>query len=790
MKKIIFNIMLFVLCFAGALGCVVYSGYANKKEQDALNQNNKAIQASENNFLVSMINNITTAESISGDLRLTSASGKTDIKGKLELVNDGGLNIKATLNGEFEKTKLQLVAYYIGDTLYLSYEGLNLSFKVEDAMSALSGIFDGATTGDLSGILNMDTLSSALTDMKTEELDTGGKKITISVPYIGDLHIITNSKDVPLYIGASGVELNNDVYNLSIILNNASSPFNFDKTIYTEVDINGYSEIISSIVNIISNGGATFTGKVRVPDIGTPIDVEFTINDKLEMLLTASLDGIDLSIIYKEDRVYIDILNNLLSMPTDDLLKFIDKHFNSKLTLTLIDTNTLKLNTGFGSFKIALNINESSLDAIYINSGQITANLKRAKTIKTISLNTSSATTISYENLNSLYDKCMAIVNAKTYDVDLSGNINNINFSGQMYINPNEGKTGITDFAFRGSLNSKAIGLTYTGGEYFLSYDGLQVKFSAEYLNDLYNYFSSDLNIDYIDFDDVISFIKEISAKISIKSSTSLSVTYRSTAFSATLKDYFTELKLTNMTIGGNTINANAKIYNNTTNYSVFITNLNKNSYTDLSNTSSAIKSVANSVKKSSAGYTGKLTIGVSGIRVYNVDISLKTSYSNGKLKLVANLTNLPTTLAVTNYNSLLYKNHKATITIYDGEIKVHRTIEKRFSGATVTEVDKTYNAKNIDINILQDVLGLSNFVMKQIKNSSASTDNSFKASSLVEGLEIADSSIGCLTDSLGAFGISKFNAKLAFESGYIKKLNLDVAIKNIFFIGLTLESK
>jgi hypothetical protein len=147
--------------------------------------------------------------------------------------------------------------------------------------------------------------------------------------------------------------------------------------------------------------------------------------------------------------------------------------------------------------------------------------------------------------------------------------------------------------------------------------------------------------------------------------------------------------------------------------------------------------------------------------------------------------------LGITKYNSLIYKNHKATLTLENGKILIKRTIQKRFSGSTITEIDKSYKFNEINVSILQDLIGFSNTTMKTItKNAGNTSTNKINLSSLIKGIEIADSSLSVLTKSFGAFGITDFRANIEHKNSYVTSLSLDVAIKELITIHLTLDKK
>ncbi len=789
MKKIIFNLMLFILCFAGALGCVLYASWT--KMNDATIDSTPKTLATEDNSLVSLIQNITTAESLGGNIRLTSDSGRTNINGEVQVFNDGELKIQANVNGKFENTKLSINAYYLLDTLYLNYQDLRLSFAVSDTISALSGILNGATGGELSDLLNLETLQSALTDMKTSELSSGGKKIAVTIPYIGDFQIITNAKNVPIFISASNINLNNDIYHLSVNLNTKATTFELDTSIYKNIDINDYSEIITGIVNIISNGGATFKGTLSTPFTTNDIDLELTINDKLEILLNANIDNTNLKLFYSDEKVYLDAFDNLLCVTVEDCLKLIDYYFDEPIKLSLVDTNTLSFDTSIGSFTIGLNIEETNLEDIYFDGEGFAFDLHKANRTKQIEFSTNNAQNVSANNLINTIDKCSKLLSAENYSIEINGTVNNLAFKGNTYFELNKTQTGLNSFAFVGSFNNTNLGLVYTDGYYYFTYADAKVKFSSECVTDLYNYFTQQTTVSYIDFESIVAFIDDITTKLSFSSNSKLSMISGNSEFSILLRDSMTKINANNIKIGENTLTLSANVYADNTSYKIYVNSIEKSSYIDCSKTNDTIKAVTNSSKLSSGKYSGVLSIGIYNCDVFNIKIDVKTTYSNGKFKLVANLSNLPTTIGITKYNSLTYKDHKATLTLENGKISIQRTIQKRFSGSTLTEIDKSYKFNEINVSILQDLIGFSNGTMKTItKNASSPSTNKINLSSLIKGMEIADSSLSVLTKSFGAFGITDFRANIEHKNSYVTSLSLDVAIKELVTIHLTLDKK
>ncbi len=792
LKKILFNVIIFVLFFAGTFACVMYAGYANMKQQE-LEKQRTNVDAGNNEFLTSLVQNITTAESLGGNVSLKSTSGRTNISGIVELSNSGGIKAHATLNGYFENTDIELVAYYITDTLYLTYENMNISFNVEDTISALSSILNGVTGGSLSELISLETLQTALTDIKTTELASGGQKVEISVPYIGDLYIITNAKDVPIFMSATNVQLNNDVYSLTVNLNSESKPFTVDTSIYSHIEVNNYSEIISSIVKIITEGGATFVGNIISENLPYPIDVELTINKELEILLSLQLDNVKAQAFYSGDTIYIDLFNNILSTSVDDLMKLIN-HYSSTTTsnfeLKVIDKSQLELNTSIGSFTIGFDIQNSNLNNIYVNGAEFTIDLQNIGTVKEINFPYEKAKNISYQSLSSTIDKCINLISANKYSIEISGKINDLQISGNCYAELNQNKTSIKNFAFCGRLSGKTLSLYYTDDYYFLSYNGTNIKVSSECVNDLIDYFSNETQVDYIDFNDVIDFIKNTAIKLQINSSSSLSLVNATSSISALLRDNVAEFSATNICIAENILSVNAKIYTNSTAFKTYLSTLDKCNFTDCSKSDDLVKIVANTAKQSSASYTGNISIQLIPFEIVNVGIDLNTYYQNGKLKLVANLTNLPRQTVLTSYNTLTYKNHKATVTIYNGKINIVRTIEERFTNTTRIETNTTYNLNQINIDTLGEIMGLSAYSLGLIKNSSSNSNFVIDSGALAKGIEKTDTSLILSTDIFKTIGLSEVQTKLYHDSKHLTELVVDCSIKNSLKMHISLTKK
>ena len=707
--------------------------------------------------------------------------------------NTDGLKIKAILNGYFENTDIDIIAYYITDTLYLTYQNMNLSFNIEDSMAALSSIFNGATGGDISGLINLESLQNALTDMKTTQLESGGQKIEISVPYIGDLFLITNAKHVPIFISATNVQLNNDVYSLSINLNSESKPFTLDTSIYKNIEINNYSEIISSVVKIITDGGATFSGNITSDHLPSPIGLELTINKDLEIQLSIQMGNLKSQLLYKDKVAYIDIFNNTLSTSVDDILKLINHYTSTEVSnfnLKVIDKNKFELNTGIGSFTIGLNITESNLESIHVNGSNFIIDLQACKDIKEITFDCSNAKKVTYNDLSTTIDKCINLLNANEHSIEVDGKINNLPIAGNCYVKLQDNNKTVKEFAFCGRLSGKSLSLYYSNKYYFLSFNGTNIKVSSECINDLIDYFNETTTINYIGFDSILEFINNTIIQLQINTNSSLSMVTANSSISLLLRNNVTEFNATNVSLAENTISLSAKIYANNANYKIYLTALDENKFTDCSKAEDLVKIVANTAKLTSATYTGNLTIGLMPFDIFDIGIELSTSYVAGKLKLIANLSNLPRTTALTNYNSFKYKNHKSTVTIYNGEINIVRTIDERFSGKTRVETEVTYKLNELSINVLKDILGLSTHSIGIITNASSNSNFVVDAGALAKGIEQTDRSLKLLTDSFKTIGISDLQVKLFHDSKHLTALNIDFSIKDILITHLSLEKK
>jgi hypothetical protein len=104
----------------------------------------------------------------------------------------------------------------------------------------------------------------------------------------------------------------------------------------------------------------------------------------------------------------------------------------------------------------------------------------------------------------------------------------------------------------------------------------------------------------------------------------------------------------------------------------------------------------------------------------------MQTKYSNGKIVLTINLSNLPTSAILTEYNIIAYKNHKLTLTIKDAKMSVYRTIQNRFTGKTKIEENYTIALKSLGLEDVKNMFGFDNTIFWLFRNASytAPTEN------------------------------------------------------------------
>ena len=790
LKKILMRVFLFIAIFIGTTACVCLYGYDNyTKNKDT---NTKPITQQEDMLLTNLLNNVVEQPAMSGNLTIKSSDNKTNIQGNINYLNTSSPKVSANLTAYINGQSVTVNCIYINKIIYLTINNTTkISFSTDDFLSTAQNILNGITNGELSSVIDTSALQSALGNIKTTEIN-GGSRIDANIEGIGSIFILTNSKDFPTHLSANNLKLGNTTYSIQLKLSpSTNTTITVNKSDFTQITLGDYSDIAGALVKIVMNKGVSLSGQITLEN-GLTSTISLIITSNLEIKGSLELYGIKADFYYSKGAITANLLNNTFKMTLDELLKLFKTNFNlninSKLNLELTSPSQLTINE---TNSVLFNMSNGNLNSIIINGENFTADLNVSTYYTTFTIPQTN-TTIDANQLTTIFNNYNSLINADCFSVELTGKANNITVSGDLYLKLDKSFNSISEFCFYGKIASKYVNIYYKNNYYYLYYNGLKAKFSEKCVSDLYAYLTENSNITPIEikdfetlFDKYISYAKlYANGKIYVEFSKggNIELIPRTGYFDASIS---------NLNISGTTISLTTRIKQNSTSYKTYLNQLNTSSYKDYSEVSNLVNATKNTLTKSSNTFTGQLSFSLWEWNFYNIDITMQTKYSNGKIVLTINLSNLPTSAILTEYNIIGYKNHKLTLTIKDAKMSVYRTIQNRFTGKTKIEENYTIALKALGLEDVKNMFGFDNTIFWLFRNASYTvpTENMLIEMLNSGTIKLVDSSlyVNLLNMNLAKY-ITRADARLRYNSKELTSLNISLSIKNILHIQLNLS--
>lgn len=788
LKKVLMRVFLFITIFIGTTACVCLYGYEDYlKNKDS---ENTKITQQEDMLLTNLLNNVIEQPAMNGTLSIKSSDNKTNIQGNIAYLNTtSNPRVNANIIGSINGIIININCIYIDGIIYLKINNsTKFSFATDDFLTTAKNILNEITNGDLSGVLDTSALQSALSNIQTTEID-GGNRIDAHIDGIGSIFVLTNHKDFPTYISANNLNLGNTNYSILINLSPSSNTsITVNKSEYTMITLGDYTHIVGALVKIVMNKGASLSGQITLEN-GLYSSISLIITSNLEIKATLDLYGITADFYYSKGTITANLLNNTFKITLNELIKLLNNQFNlsinSKLNLKLTNSNQISVNE---TNSILFNITNGNLNSLSINGENFTANLNVSSSIKTFSIPETN-TTLDANQLTTIFNNYNSLLTAECYSIDIDGKANNIAISGDLYLKLDKTFNTLSEFCYYGTIASKYVNIYYKDNNYYLYYNGLKAKFSSKCVSDLYSYLTENTNISPIEINDLSNIFNKYISYTKLYATGKIYLEFSSGGNIQIIPrtGYF-DASLTNFNVANTTLSLSARIKQNNPVYKTYLDQLNTSSYTDYSEVSNLVNATKNTLTKNQNTFTGKLSFSLWNWNFYNIDISMKTKYSNGKIILTINLSNLPTSAIITEYNIIGYKNHQLSLTIQDAKISIYRTIQTRFTNKTKIEENYTTSLKALGLADIKNMFGLDNTLFWLFKSTTfqAPTENLIIKMLNNGSIKLVDNSLYVNLINMGlAKYITKADARVRYNSKELTNLNISLSIKNILHIQL-----
>lgn len=490
-------------------------------------------------FIVDNIEDILNKKSLDLSIDLDYEGIKVNLEGNLSFMDGIKLDSKVTVT--YKEDSLELDIYYQDDTIYLSFEGINLKITKDDLLRLIEKYTSKSI--DLSLSMDMD-ITSILETIFSIDFDELIKELVItdnSLSLRVGLSSFTNK------INEIKLELKDTSYGMdgNIEVDKIKASFKVGDLSYSVRAIDDakyynlqYLEgIVDDCLAVYKEGKIGFDLKLEYDSIHLTgngiLDFEDNLSAKVNLNLADDKNSISLSVTYLDDVIYLDLGNTKLKITKDDLLKIISK-------FTDLNTDSLKLSLDgildvlfkidfdklIKEFVIEEDLVEVSLDlSDFIEKlDSIKAKITKADTLKfNLSMldmdidlsiySTSDKVEVSGDYINLGYldgfiDDCLAIYNHKKLGFDIQMSYKTLTVFGEGIIDFSDKLKANIDLTLNYDDKDFLISITYLEDTIYLSYGNIHLKLNTNDLMVLVGeYTSLDASKVKMDIPSIISLI-------------------------------------------------------------------------------------------------------------------------------------------------------------------------------------------------------------------------------------------------------------------------------------------
>lgn len=802
LKRTIFNICLMILAFLATGAIVVYANYYNFETETenniSSNQNQQAsaTESEESKFLNSLLSTIMTSENLSGTL-LVNGDGNTAVEGKIYYDSTSSTPLYTKIDGVYKDNSISLTAGMVNDELFVEFLGVKFKVNTQNALNAVLELTSGATSGDFSSMLNLETLQELLEDMKITENELGGKTISLTIPDFTTLTIVANKNNFPTLIKTGAVTIGSERITLTLMLDTTSKTMPSISTKgYTEFLLDeNTTQVVTTIMNIIQSGGVNLRGTLTINN-SSVATLQAIIDKNLNIKLSIVSSIATADFYYYNGNFYLDSLGNKIKVDANGVSKYLSSIFGASTTsstpkITMLNSTTFEVLDN----KIAIGVTDGNILDISVSGKNYEANLSLESGKSEVIFSESGFSTISFSSLCNTTKSLLNHLDATKFDLTYNGTIgeNSANIYGYFEL---DNLNSLKNLCMNAYIGNNHFAVYYKDGYYFLNTDGgAKVKYSATALDGLLSYLSTNLNLSAISMSSIEELINELQLKIVLKSASRINfqTTFGSLnvdIFSSSIKISSSDLKISELELSGN-----LKIEPNSNYYSKYLKTIEPDTYNDLSSTTDAVNSLVSTLKSNSK-FSGNVSLtlgkvlGIStNITLVDLSVKVRSVYQNGTLGIEIVLGNLPTNPLLTDYSSIFYSKHTSTIQIVGGKMQIKRTIYGRTTKKTFVETSKIINLSDFSADNLGDILGLKSSIIKKFKSSSSDTSIDLNANAIIKGIYATDQTLGVnLAPALNKLNVTKFDTQINHKAGSVTTISLDAKLKNAIGIKLKLS--
>ena len=576
----------------------------------------------------------------------------------------------------------------------------------------------------------------------------------------------------------------NEITNKLITLTNSFSNLN-DMMNFSYDSLNNLSNyVIPTLKLILDNNG--YTGNINL--LGYNFDITILVNTIKNIYITLSHENYTIKVIIKDSTVTISFLDNVISDSLENFISLISKYniLNSNAIDIKISEN--RINIGENSV-IEFNVDNNTFSTISLNINDYNLFLDKTENLKTFTIYTSSSSLKASD-----FDKTISLFNNYTkslskFSFDLNMSIGKNKISAKTYLNLDD--FIVKEIFLNGKINNEDATIISQNNDCYISFLNNNIKLSRIDSNEFSKILTNKLNLSNLDdgfsSQQIINLLKENLKTLKITKEKCTITLQNNITVNITLNSNEPTIQIDNLTIGNTKCALKITVKSNNELYKSIKDDVNFDDYTDIGSPDKFINAIVNTLSNE-IKLSGNININLLNINLSNIKIDANFALKNGKIEAKIKLSNIPTFASVTDVNAILYKYQYTNIEIYGEYIRIHRYAVRRINNKEDLKTSSVYKLKNLTSNVLVDIFGFDNTIMKTVNSTSSNIDQNEIFT--LNNLKILEDNLSLsLETSKINNNLSDFNIVVKYNESNITNIDASMNYGKSIHINLSLTT-
>lgn len=816
MKKILLNIMTFILVVAGTAICVVYArtdrftntgGQVSTPIIDQTDQTStpkpsepedKDDPEEDENSLAffGIISELLGLENFSSDISIKSSDGKTDVLGTIKVKNSqpattiedfdiSKISLSLSLYGKVENIPFNANVLLIDEEVFVTVNNVRVTTNTENLTNIINLVME-AVGVSVESDFDIESLAPYLETMLIDKM-SDGYQLSIELPVVNKVVVLTDDNYALKNVVIDSITAGNKSFSINLG-NTSSKAVNLttpDKTRF--IDLNDSYGLVALIVNTAKNLPLRMEGNISF--MGKTGEMSFSITSDFEISFNMTYNNIDIYAHSSGNNVYLYVMGIKVLTTWPEIIDFVANNLEFSIPDNLGIKKISASGINFDSdASVVIRESEGRISEIVADISGVLIELKRTIFLS-VSNKPDTTGSLSMQDIEKAYkDFAPLFDELEQFSFDIDSSFGTTTLKAKAYLSMTD-KFAVRNLYVEGSLNSKPLNIYMTDSKIYINYNGTKISSDKDHLGDYASVIKSVVNADIFAIEEVIELLSTEVKNLSLSPQNVFAINFiNKSQLSISKVSLGYKIYLLGLVINKTTLNASVSISENPSKYQSLGNNIVDEEYTPIENVSSFADSAINTFKETNT-FEGNLSISLFGITIKNISINIDTSYKSNKLKVVIKLNNLPANALFTEINAIKYKNQSATITYEDGKIHIYRTAKYRFSSGSRELVNKTINASDFSTDDISVIFGFDSTISKKI--SGVTTPSNPADLVLLDTLSVLDSQMSItLATSTFMKRLSDSNLTIETNDGYISKIAMSLKFSKVIGISLTLEKK